>query len=134
MKSVLILRSKSGAGKSTLAEVLGSLDENTAICCADDYFTKDGVYSFNADKLWNAHLYCRQVFREAVDKEVKLVVVANTNTTQREFRFYEDYAKEKGYKIFHLVVENRHGNGNVHNVPDEALARQEKNLRHNISL
>ena len=36
---------------------------------------------------------------------------------------YIDLAKKYGYQVTTLIVENRHGNRNVHNVPDETLDR-----------
>lgn len=38
------------------------------------------------------------------------------------------------YTVFPLIVENRHGNTNVHNVPEETLINQERKLRNNIKL
>jgi hypothetical protein len=31
---------------------------------------------------------------------------------------YYDLAKEYGYMVFSIIVENRHGGKNVHNVPE----------------
>jgi predicted kinase len=34
---------------------------------------------------------------------------------------YIDMAAEHGYKVFTIVVENRHGGVNEHNVPEQVL-------------
>jgi hypothetical protein len=34
---------------------------------------------------------------------------------------YVEMAKEWGYTVFTIVVENRHGGKNVHGVPDDKL-------------
>jgi hypothetical protein len=34
---------------------------------------------------------------------------------------YYDLAAKYGYKVFSIIVENRHGGKNVHGVPDEKL-------------
>lgn len=134
MKTVLILRSVSGAGKSTFAEFISSLNEDCAICCADDYFMKEGEYQFDAKKLGEAHDYCRDKFEEEIDKSTNTIIVANTNTAPKEFSFYEEFAEEFGYRVFHLIIENRHGGENIHRVPAEVTKRQEDKLRNNIKL
>jgi hypothetical protein len=135
MKTVILLRAVSGAGKSTLAEIF-----NTKVgwltVCADDYFTDaDGNYNFDATKLGIAHKECQQKFMEALsDPTVEGVVVANTNTKEREFSFYESAAKEAGAVFISLVVENRHGNKDIHGVPSFAKENQAKNIMNSIKL
>ena len=51
------------------------------------------------------------------------IVVANTTTTEKEMQPYADMAKEFGYQIFYLIVENRHLGVNTHNVPDATLVK-----------
>jgi hypothetical protein len=44
----------------------------------------------------------------------------------------EDYyklAEQYGYKVVSLIVENRHGNKNIHNVPDETLEKMESRFQ-----
>lgn len=113
-----ILRGISGSGKSTLAETLGG-----TICCADDFFVENGEYKFDPTKLKDAHAYCRAKFEEAVKKGER-VVVANTNTQAWEFEPYKRIAEDHGYKVFCLIVENRHGGKNVHGVPENVLKNQ----------
>jgi predicted kinase len=38
-------------------------------------------------------------------------------------RPYFDLAKNYGYKVFSIVVENRHGGTNQHEVPEEVLTK-----------
>lgn len=130
----IILRSRSGAGKSTLARSLASLASGAVICEADQFFVNpiDGTYSFDANKLAAAHHYCRSKFEQALKNKAPLVVVANTNTTTREYKFYLDKARECGYITHVVVVENVHNTKNVHNVPEEVLERQATNLRQSI--
>lgn len=133
-KVVYILRSVSGAGKSTLAE---KLIENTTgiICCADDYFTQDGNYNFDASKLGEAHNYSRKLFDSALfDFHTSTIVVSNTNTKLSDWIYYEDTAKKHGALVFFIVVENRHTGKNVHGVPQETLFRQEHNIKSTLKL
>jgi hypothetical protein len=60
--------------------------------------------------------------------------VANTNTKESEFSFYENAAKEADAQFFALIVENRHGNVDVHGVGDLIRKRQEDNLRNSLKL
>ena len=128
MKSVIVLRATSGNGKSTFAEYLKSLHKDVVICCADNYFETSKGYQFDVTKLGEAHAQCYNKFRLCVDTNAECIVVANTNTSEKEFIKYDDYAKANGYMVFHLVMENRHGNKDIHNVPSEALENQRAKL------
>jgi len=45
---------------------------------------------------------------------------------------YMDLAVKYGYQVVSLIVENRHGNSSVHNVPDETIEKMKS--RFEISL
>jgi hypothetical protein len=51
------------------------------------------------------------------------VVVSNTFTQEWEMEAYYKLAEDYGYRVYSLVVENRHGGVNQHGVPNEAIAR-----------
>lgn len=129
-KSLFIFRGLPGAGKSALAEVL----EIKAVCCADDYFTHDGKYLWNGAKIGAAHEWCQRKCRRFMKKQVEKIVVNNTFTSERELQPYLDLARQFGYKIFSVVVENRHGGTNTHNVPEATLEKMRNRLIENIKL
>ena len=52
---------------------------------------------------------------------VDKIVVSNTFTQEWEMEPYFTLAKEYGYTVFTIVVENRHGGTNVHNVPEDKI-------------
>lgn len=133
MKFAYILRARSGAGKTTLAESLKSLYPEAVICTADDYFCVDGVYQFDAAKLGECHRLCREKFQKALD-EGKVVICANTNTTEKERKIYVDMARAAGYTVFSLVVENIHGGENQHGVPEATLEKQATNIKNSLKL
>ena len=134
-QTVIIIRGASGCGKSSFAAFLQSLKEDAVICCADDYFVgEDNVYRFQKEGLREAHFCCRNKFIEAVRSQAELIVIANTNSTEKEFRFYHEGAQEFGYQVFFLVLENRHGEVNVHGCPPEAVAMQAKRVQHSLKL
>lgn len=134
MKSILLLRHISGAGSSTFANYLKDLYPSCVICSADDYFIVDGEYKFDASKLGKAHSGCQEKFSKAVDNGEKLIIVANTLTTQKEFSLYEDYGKTNGYTVFFIVLENRHNGKDIHGLNEETLQRQENRLRGSLKL
>jgi len=60
--------------------------------------------------------------------KVDLIIVSNTSTTKSEADFYENLAKDNNYKVISLVLENVNNTESVHNVPEDVLERQKKNL------
>jgi predicted kinase len=137
MNKVLVLvRGIPGSGKSTFANLVWN---NYAICEADKFFyDREGNYNFDASKLKQAHEWCQN------EVEVKMkdnqnnpqfypeIVVSNTFTQEWEMQAYFNLAKKYDYKIFSVIVENRHGSTNVHNVPDDTLKKMRD--RFHISL
>jgi hypothetical protein len=47
--------------------------------------------------------------------------VSNTFTQEWEMQSYIDMAKDWDYKVFSIIVENRHGGVNAHGVPEDKL-------------
>jgi uridine kinase len=135
MKTVILLRGVSGSGKSALADILTTKVGWVSVC-ADDYFTdENGVYNFNASWLDDAHRECKHKFMVALfDSTVEGIVVANTNTKEADFSFYETNAKFADAVFISLVVENRHGNKDVHGVPENVREMQAKNIVRSLSL
>lgn len=133
MKNLYLLRGLPGSGKSTLAKQLGGSHFET-----DKYFyDKDGNYNFDVSKLKNAHNWCQDNVGNAMllnhtTGENETIVVSNTFTQEWEMKPYMDMAKDWGYKVFSIIVENRHGGVNQHGVPDEKL--QQMNDRFEIKL
>lgn len=136
-KVVIILRGVSGSGKSSFADFLGNrlCDSRVGVCSADNYhLDKDGNYKFNLSKIGEAHSWCRAEFEHCLSENFDVVVLSNTNTSEKEIQPYLDLAAKYNYKVISLVVENRHGNKNIHNVPEETLQKQEQRLKNSIKL
>lgn len=131
-RNVIILRGVSGSGKSTFAKLFS----NSCICTADDFFyDKDGNYKFDATKLDRAHASCRDKFDDAVkDPTVDNIVIANTNTKPYDYSYYANQGKKHGMNVFFVILENRHGNINVHNVPEVSLQKQHDAIMRDIKL
>ena len=133
-KSVVIIRGVSGSGKTTFARLIQ--DNYTEICCADDYFEdEEGNYNFDASKLNQAHEFCREQFKKACRNDlISKIIVANTNTSNWEFEWYEKTAKDFRFDVFHVVIENRHGCEDIHGVPDPVKQKQKDRLLRSIEL
>jgi predicted kinase len=117
-KVLIIVRGIPGCGKSTFAKLLGG-----KVFTADDYFMVDGVYSWNPEKIGAAHSWCQSECERYMKYELSPAIVANTSTTEKELKPYYDLAEKYGYKVFSVIVENRHNGVNEHNVPEEALQK-----------
>ena len=116
-KILYIVRGVSGSGKSKFAETLGC-----PVFSADDYFTyMDGSYKFDASELKQAHEYCQNITSKYMKSNESKIAVANTFTQEWEMKPYFDLARFNGYKVFSIIVENRHGNENTHNVPTDIV-------------
>lgn len=92
---------------------------------ADDYFYENGPnpgeYDFDRDSLGKAHGQCKFKVESDMKKGNSKVFVANTFTTEKEIKPYVELAEKYGYRVTSLIVENRHGNKSVHNVPEEIM-------------
>jgi predicted kinase len=129
MKKVLvILRGLPGSGKNAFAEVLNT----KAICCADDYLMINGVYDWQYWKLNAAHNWCERKCERFMKVNAELIVVANTSVHTRDMKRYFDLAEVYGYKVFSIILENRHGGVNSHGVAEETLENMRKKF--NIQL
>lgn len=122
MKSLYLLRGLPGAGKSTLAKKLGDAHFE-----ADMYFTNEnGQYIFNGADIKKAHEWCQNEVQLAMILNHtsglnENIVVSNTFTQEWEMEPYYKLAETYGYRVFSLIVENRHGGENLHNVPEDKI-------------
>lgn len=119
MKSLIIVRGIPGCGKSTFAKLLGR-----AICTADDYHTDQNAnYNWKEENIGKAHSWCRRKCERFMKVNVDKIIVANTSTTEKELNPYYELAKIYNYKVFSVIVENRHNGVDAHNVPEKILEK-----------
>jgi hypothetical protein len=103
---------------------------------------KDGEYQFDVTRLRDAHQWCQTFaedhmkLNEHLEEFAKAdryrIVVSNTFTQEWEMKPYFELSEKYGYKVFSIIVENRHGGTNEHGVPEDKLKIMKK--RFEISL
>jgi len=127
-KVLYIVRGIPGSGKSTFAKTLGGQHYE-----ADMFFiSENGEYNFDFTKIKDAHQWCQGMIKTDMILEYPKIVVSNTSTQEWELEVYFELAKEYGYTVFSVVVENRHGGVNQHGVPEDKLEQMRN--RFNIKL
>jgi predicted kinase len=117
-KILYCVRGGAGSGKSTFAKTLGGRHYE-----ADMFFIDPvtGEYKFDGSKIKLAHEWCQNRVEGDMVLNMDKIVVSNTFTQEWEMEPYFELAKKYGYKVFSLIVENRHGGTNVHNVPEDKI-------------
>ena len=124
MKNLYLLRGLPGSGKSTLANQFGDTHFE-----ADMYFiNEDGEYIFNGADIKKAHQWCQsQVELAMIQNRITYgldssdIIVSNTFTQEWEMEPYYKLAESYGYRVFSLIVENRHGGENIHGAPADKI-------------
>jgi len=120
--NLYLIRGLPGSGKSTLAKTLSNLLGAIA-WEADQYHMRNGVYHWKAENQYAAHKWCQEGARECMELGHKNVIVSNTSTTEKELKPYLEMADKYGYAVTSIIVENRHGNMSIHDVPEETMAK-----------
>ena len=99
------------------------------VCEADKYFIdkETGEYNFDFTKIKDAHKFCQDTVETYMkdslvnDQFYRDIVVSNTFTQEWEMKPYFELAKQYGYQVTSLIVENRHGGINEHGVPEDKI-------------
>lgn len=131
MNTLTLIRGLPGSGKSTLAKKLKSVA--TAITEhfeADQFFIVDGVYTFDATKLGQAHFWCMRETDDALFYK-KDVIVSNTFTKLKEMRPYFEIAQKNGASVNVILCQNSFGS--IHDVPQETLDAMKARFTYDIS-
>jgi predicted kinase len=128
-RRLILVRGVSGAGKTTFAEMITDWVgwENCYCLSADDFFEDEkGNYSWDLNKLAESHSWCQGYAKKVMGQVTgfRTLVVHNTFTTEKEMEPYIDMAKQFGWEVTTIIIENRHGGISVHDVPEEAIKRQ----------
>lgn len=125
MPTLYLIRGVPGAGKSSFAKALLEQGLVDRVYEADDYFYDGFSYRFDPNQLKAAHEVCQMQTRQDVSLG-RNVAVSNTSVSEWEVGTYETIAIEFGAKFISVIVENRHGNSSIHNVPSEKVEQMKK--------
>ena len=124
-KDLHILVGLPGSGKSTYVSTLA----NPVICSADHFFEKSGKYIYDQSKIAVAHAECQAKCKANMSDEFPLIVIDNTNLSNKDRSIYEAHAKRYGYGIKYIVfnpyeqdINELHRRG-LHNVPLDVYER-----------
>lgn len=108
-KTLYIMRGLPGSGKSTRAreichEAFKMGADGAVICSTDSFFIVGGKYVFNRDNIgWN-HTQNQQRVEDLMRHKVNVIIVDNTNTTQKEMAPYKHFAVDYGYEIREVII------------------------------
>lgn len=123
---LILVRGLPGSGKSTFAELIARFNVDK-IFSADMFFEDEsGNYNWVGDKLRYAHEWCQENVENALINDVPRVIVANVSNKEGDVNIYKVLAKKYQYEFVSVIVENRSGQSNIHNVPAESIKRMEK--------
>jgi predicted kinase len=118
--NLYLIRGLPGSGKSTFASMIA----RTLDCDHwehDQYlYTDEGEYVWTEKRMAYAYRQCLRD-TEATMQRGEPVVVSNVFPTAKSLKKYRKLAEQYGYQVTYVVVENRRGGQNIHNVPEEAL-------------
>lgn len=132
LKNVIFLRGISGSGKTTICNYfLNALDSERVVSfSADDYFTKNGMYKFDFEKVAEAHNHCVNLMKIALEStSIRYIIMDNTHTQLWHLYNAENVANQFDAELFYLDI----------NVPDKAhfllcLQRQQHNVPKEVLL
>lgn len=118
--NLYLIRGLPGSGKSTFAAMLA----RTLDCDHwehDKYlYTEEGEYLWTEKRMAYAYRQCLRDTEATMERQ-EPVVVSNVFPTAKSLKNYRKLAEKYGYRVTYIVVENRRGGVNIHDVPQEAL-------------
>lgn len=136
MKKLILLYGLPGSGKSTLSQKLKEQYESEGFTVdsveTDEWFVRhgNGVYKFDPNLLGKAHQWAYTAVGCAMEDNVDVIILANTNLTWRDIKHYVSHSISVGYDVEIVETETpwrydiaelfRRG---VHAVPIEVLER-----------
>ena len=124
-KILYLVRGLPGSGKSTLAlSIADEVYEN------DDFFTRgNGIYTFDPAHLPAAITTCYSNVKNAMERGVKRIAVANVFANSATMEEYYKLAALFHYRIFSIITENRGEHSNVHGVPAAQIQKMKSNFQ-----
>lgn len=132
MKRITIFRGLPGSGKTSLADYVSGMSRlagRDGRCIgADDYpgyYYPGGTYTFTPETYRDAHAWMRGELLGAMRRGTIDLFVHEVFAPEDEFAWIYEAAERYGYEVHSVIVENRHGSRDTHNVPSDTLVRME---------
>lgn len=136
-KDVIVIRGLPGCGKSAFANAVGGPPGrpqfnglvDAVLVSEDDFFVLNGVlYEFVPERRYTAmgDMIDRAIV--AMRQGIPRVIVHTCALKIEELSGIYRAAEELGYKVYSLVLENRHGGKSVHNVKPEDYEWMRKHM------
>lgn len=119
--TLYLIRGIPGSGKSTFGNQLALFNIVLVSLETDKLFMNtNNEYEFDSSKLGEYHARIQEITANYLKRGIS-IAVSNTSTTEKEVNTYKDIADSVGANFFSIIVENRHGNSNLHSVPDTVI-------------
>ena len=139
MKELFLVRGAPGAGKSTFAKTLAMRPDVPGFSYPhfenDMYvYNDDGEYEWTPKRAHEAERKCLHATEVVMKCGHDRIVVSNTFNIEPQLEKYIDLAAKYGYRVTVLVVENRHGGKNTHNVSNATVEGMKYRLLKSIRL
>ena len=119
MSKLILIRGIPGSGKSTLAKTI----PHDSHFEADMFFMINGEYVFDNTKIKEAHEWCQEQTRNALNRN-EIVIVSNTFVKKWEMESYLKMCPDA--KI--IIANGKYKN--IHNVPDAVIERMVNNFEY----
>jgi hypothetical protein len=92
------------------------------VVAADDFMINEkGEYVFDPARLDDVRRKCKEAVEKAMKINVSRIFLTGTLTQQWELDPYYLLATKYGYKVFSVIIENRHEGKTIHGTPQETL-------------
>lgn len=119
-KDFFIIRGLPGSGKNTFLAALVPTEKH--VYGADDYLVNEkGEYVWSKERHLAAVKACYAAIESAMQRGEPRVFLHSVLDEKAHVEEYLALGKQYGYRIFSIIVENRHGGASVHGVGKEHM-------------